>query len=138
MFRLVLGEAQERPQPRLVSVDVLLRGLEGLRNDVFLDEREDVAIRVAHDLVQLELLVVVQAADAVDPREPVRKEPFRVVEVAAFENLALRPGHLQRVLQDLRIRIIVGKHDPLLSLPTMASERPSDNGNSVPVGPDSG
>jgi len=115
VLRLVLGEAKERPQPGLVAVDVPLRRLQRLRNDVLLDVREEVAVRIAHDLVELELLAVLQTADLVHSREPVRKEPLGVVEVPALQDLPLGPGDLERVLQNLRIRVVVGKHGVLLS-----------------------
>ena len=121
MLRLVLGKTQQRAQPRLVAVDVLLGGFQGLRNDVLLHVGEDVAVRVAHDLIQLELLAVVQAANVVHSRESIGKKPPGVVEVPALENLALRPGDLERVLQDLRIRVVVGKHGISPFDSTMAS-----------------
>src|SRR6185295_20294291 len=44
------------------------------------------------------------------------------VEVPAFEHLALGPGDLERVLDDLRIRVVVGKHGSFLS--TLRWRRP--------------
>src|SRR5262249_33069156 len=136
VLRLVLGEAQQRPQPRLVAVDVSLGSFESLRNDVFLDVREDVAVRVAHDLVQLELLVVVQAADVVRSSEPIGKKPPGVVEIPPLENLALRPGDLERVLKDVGVRVIVGKHVNSPFASTIAPADSPNNGNSVPNRPD--
>jgi hypothetical protein len=62
----ILREAQEGPQVGLVAVHVAAGMVDDHRNAALLDEREDVAVAVAADLVQRPLLVVVQAADGAD------------------------------------------------------------------------
>src|SRR5262249_16912572 len=97
---------------------------------------EDVAVRVAHDLVQLELLLLVQALNPVHSRETIGKESPGVVEVPALQNLAFIPGDLERVLQDVGVGVVVRKHGTLPALPTMPVAMTSNNGNSVPNRPD--
>ena len=74
VLELLLGEPQQRAGPDLVPIDIL-QGLLGYGgDDELLHEGEDVAVGVAHDLIHLEFLGVVQTSDIVDAAQPVGQE----------------------------------------------------------------
>jgi hypothetical protein len=107
---LLLGEAQQGPQPRLVAIDVAAGVVDHHRHDVLLDEGEDVAVAVAADLVQHPLLVVAQTADGADAGDPVGQERLGEVEVAASEAVVDRPGVLHRTFEAGLVAVLVGQH----------------------------
>src|SRR5439155_24908054 len=89
---LLLREAQQRPEPGLVAIHLGASAVHHQRDDVLLDKREDVAIAVAADLVEHALLVLIEAADVVDARDPLGEKPLAEVEVPAAEAVVHRPG----------------------------------------------
>ena len=72
-------------------------------DDEFLDEGEDVEVSVAHDLVELELLLLVEAVDFVNAAEAVRQEALRQIEVSSVEDVVLLPGNLLRLSRTFRM-----------------------------------
>ena len=112
---LLLGEAQQGPQPGLVAVHVAAGMVNDHGHDVLLDEGEDVAVAVATDLVQHALLVVAQAADGADAGDPVGQERLGEVEVASPEAVVHRPGVLHRAVEAGLVAVLVGQHGSVLS-----------------------
>ena len=96
MLGLFLGEAQQVSEPGLIAVNVLTCVIQNHGNDEFLNEREDVAVAVAADLVERPLFVLVQASDIIYPGDPIRQEPFGKIEVSALKAIFNRPGAFQR------------------------------------------
>lgn len=92
MLELLFREAQQRPQPGLVAVHVGAGAVDHQRNDVLLDEGEDVAIAVAADLVQHPLLVVAEAAAGAYAGDPLGQERLVEVEVPAADAVVHGPG----------------------------------------------
>jgi hypothetical protein len=118
---LLLGEAHQRPQAGLVAVDVTGGVGQHHRDDVLLDEGEDVAVAVAADLVQRPLPVVVQAGDAGHAGDALGQERLGEVEVAALEAVVDGPGVLDRPVQAGGIAVLVGEHGTTSSSALSAS-----------------
>ena len=116
MLDFFLREAQQRPKARLVAVHVSGRVLEHRRDDELLDEREQVAVRVGADPVQLGFLVVVEADDVADPGEAIREERLREVESAALIAVFDGPCMRDRSFQTGGVAELVSEHDDDLSL----------------------
>ena len=116
MLDFFLREAQQRPQARLVAVDVSGRVLEHHRNDELLDEREQVAVRVGADLVQLEFFLIVEAGDVADPGDAIREKRLREVEIAALIAVFDGPRVRDRAFQTGGVAVLVSEHDDDLSL----------------------
>jgi hypothetical protein len=79
------------------------------RHDVLLDEREQVAVAVAADLVEHAPVVVVEAADRFDTGDPFRQEPLGEIEVAAGEAVVDGPGLGLRRLEARGIAVLVSQ-----------------------------
>jgi hypothetical protein len=110
-----LGEAEQRPQPGLVAIDVGAGAVHDQGDDVLLDEGEDVAVAVAPDLVEHPLLVVVEAGDAAHPGDAFGQEGLGEVEVAALEAVVHGPGVVDRAFEAGVVAIVVGQHGVLLA-----------------------
>jgi hypothetical protein len=63
-------------------------------NNELLNEREEVAVGVAHNLVELPLLVVVETGELVHTAQWIGQETLGEIEVLAGEDLVLLPRHL--------------------------------------------
>jgi len=74
MLELLLGEPQQCTEPDFVSMDILQDRFGDHGNNELLDEREKVAVGVAHNLVELTLLVVVETGDLVHTAQCIRQE----------------------------------------------------------------
>ena len=79
------------------------------RHDVFLDEREQVAVAVAADLVEHAPVVVVEAADWFDAGDPFWQEPLREVEVVSAKQSSTVQGLVRR-LKAGGIAVFVSQH----------------------------
>ncbi len=110
MLELFLGEPQQRTEPDFLPVGVLQRRLRHHGNNKFLHESEDMAVGVAHDLVQLALLVVVQTCDVVNTTQSIRQETLREIEILPCKNIVLFPRYLLGIVETFLVGVIVRKH----------------------------
>src|SRR5262245_20107171 len=115
MLDLFLGEPQQGPKPSLVPVHTACRVFENHRDDELFDEREEMAVAVAADLVKQPLFSVVEAGDVTHARDAVGEKGLREVEVAVAEDILDRPGSVQRSVETLGVAVVVGEHGPFLS-----------------------
>jgi hypothetical protein len=107
---LFFCEAQQRPQPGLVAVDVGPGPVHDQRDDVLLDEGEDVAIAVAPDLIEHPLIPVGEPADGLDTGDPFGQERLVEVEVPTLEAVVHRPGLCHRASEAGGIAVAVAHH----------------------------
>jgi hypothetical protein len=68
------------------------------------------AVGVAHDLVQLALLVVVQTCDVVNTTQSIRQETLREIEILSCKNIVLFPRYLLGIVETFLVGVIVRKH----------------------------
>jgi hypothetical protein len=76
-------------------------------NNELFDKREDMAVRVAHNLVQLTLLGVIQRCDVVNTAQPVRQETLREIESLAPQDFVFFPRDLLGVVETILVRVVV-------------------------------
>lgn len=90
---LLLGEPQQRPHGEAIAVNVRLGPLGDRRDDVLLDEQEQVGVAGAPRLIESQPLVGRQERDVVDPSDPIGQEPLREVELQAGGHIGEVPVH---------------------------------------------
>ena len=76
MLQFLFSKPEQRPQPDLVAIGILLRLFHRLRNDELLNVGEDVAVGVTGNLIQFPPLIRIEALDPIDASNAVRKKTF--------------------------------------------------------------
>src|SRR5262249_19744940 len=93
VLRLLLREAEDGADLVVVAVDRGARVVDVERDDVLLDETEEIEVSEAADLVQDQLLPGRQARDVAHSGERVGKERFGEVERSPGDHVLELPVH---------------------------------------------
>src|SRR5215831_773889 len=107
---LLLGEAQQRPDFIVVAVDGGASVVEDGWNDVLFDQPKQVQVRIAPDLVQLELLLGAQTANSGHPCQCIRQKRFAVIERLPANDIFDLPVDSERCLQIRFVVVIMIQH----------------------------
>src|SRR5215468_9096288 len=101
MLDLLLREAKQSPQDGMIAKHLRIRMADGSRDDVLLDEAEQIEVGMSVNLIQGEPLGVAQARDLRDVSQRIRQEGAAEIESGLWSEHALdRPSNLLRGMDD--------------------------------------
>ena len=112
VFRFFLSESGERADRNMIAKKLGLGVLHGHCGDVFLDERKEIQVRIARNLVQRELLRWCEARELVDAKESRGHEWPTEVDFRVLGHHGVDfPRHLLRASNARCIVVVELQHD---------------------------